>query len=104
MRSSREHHLRSPDYWGRKDTIGEGSSTAWNELRLIPLCQQSQETHKRENPSGASTLLTISRLGMIGPIEAETLAEREARRQIKEQSRNIASGNTSEQGNAMCLE
>ena len=41
---------------------------------------------------------------MIGPIEAETLAERAARKQIKEQSRNIASGNTSEQGNAMCLE
>ncbi len=37
MRSSREHHLRSPDYWARKNTIGKGGSTAWDELELISL-------------------------------------------------------------------
>lgn len=40
---------------------------------------------------------------MMGPIEAETPAERAARRQIKERSCDIASGSTNEEGNLMSL-
>jgi hypothetical protein len=60
--SSHEHYLLSPDYWGRKNTIGEGGSTACDELGLtITLAKQLQEAHMREYPSGASSLLTIAR-------------------------------------------
>ena len=41
---------------------------------------------------------------MSGPIEAETLAERAAMRQIKERSCDIASGYTNEEGNVMSPE
>ena len=72
-------------------------------IRVDPTLAETQ-THMREYPSGAITLLTISRSLMSGPIEAETLAERAAMRQIKERSCDIASGYTNEEGNVMSPE
>jgi hypothetical protein len=83
-------HLLSPDYWAGMRTPSECGSKASGAMFGITLAaDKSQETHWRRNPSGAIILLTIGRTA-AGPIEAETPAERTARKKTRERGCDIA--------------
>jgi hypothetical protein len=82
-----ESHLLSTNYRGGKNTINEGS-TSMGSIWLDVVSNRRYETHMRENPSGANTLLTIER-SAEGPIEAEALPERAATKRINGRSCSI---------------